>query len=181
MFIPTTTLTESAASGAVLFDSTLGAPTASIDTGNDGIAGGYRVLEAYMVLRTSVAAIQSSCAVTVNNDTGANYDRNRMGIQNTGAVNAANATAANWAFFCHGDSGLAAYATLLRITIPFYTDTTWNKVGVASETILDNAVAAFQINHNAIGWRSTASITRMAVTAASGNLMTDSRMLILGF
>jgi hypothetical protein len=177
---PNPTLASGTGPVAVLFDSTLGAPAATIDTGALGIAGGYRILQAFALIRTSAAVVQSSATVTVNNDTSAVYDRERLGAQNAGSISAGAAGANNWSFFCHGDSGVAAAATFLNIIIPFYASTTFNTQGSATEGISDVAVGEVQTCQYFLGWRNTAAITRMAVTAGSGNLVTGSRLLVLG-
>lgn len=164
---------------AVLFDSTLGAPAANIDTGAGGIAGGHDVMEVFVVAQTTEVAVVSSFGVTVNNDGGNNYDRERAFAQDSG-LGAANAVAqALWAFFAHGNAGSTGYASFLHIVIPFYGEVTaFNKTGRAESSLIDASTVLW--SPLAIGWRSTAAITRMRVAAGSGNLATGSRMLVLG-
>lgn len=165
----------------MLFRTTLGGATASIDTGAV-LASTFDILEAFIVARTTAAVIQSSLTMTVNGDTGANYDRERAGAQNTGDTNTGAAGANNWAFFCHGDAaGVAAYYSFFHVIIPWYNEvTTHNKVGYASDGILDDTAGEQQQDSYQLGWRSTAAINRLTVTAGSGNLMAGSRLLVVG-
>lgn len=165
---------------AVLFDSTLGGDAAAIDTGANGIAGGYNVLEVWMLTRTTEAASISSISVRVNNDSSAIYDLQVGRSNNVTNTAAATLAGTSWVFITAGASQLASYPALLRLTIPSYAVTTFFKLGETSVSVPDDTAANNFTDRHSLGWRSTAAITRMAVTAGSGNLLTGSRLLIYG-
>jgi hypothetical protein len=168
--------------GALLFDSTLGADAASIDTGANGIAQTQNVLEIWILARNDDAAAASGALITLNNDTGANYDSQRVtGINVTPTAGFAVA-ANNWSVGIHGAGGTAGYAGVLCITIPGYTQTTFNKTGTLLVCQPDGAAANENASLTALGYRSTAAVTRakVAVGGAGTVLKAGSRMLILG-
>lgn len=171
-----------AAFGAVLFDSTLVGDTASIDTGGGGIAGGYKVIEAWMILRTDDAAAVAAVNLNLNNDSGANYDKTTVINTNatvTGAtVVGQTAITAN----VHGSGGTASYASIVRFTIPAYAATTFFKVGELDEGVTDSTAANNRAAKRFFGYRSTAAITRFAVAAqGAAKLKAGSRLTIIGW
>jgi len=172
-----------ASSGALtqLFTSTLGANTASIDTGAGGIAAGFSVLEAWMVLRTTEAAVNSSARITVNNDSGANYDRQTISGSGVTAAAGNALAAAFWQVQVAGATATAGEVGIVVLTIPFYAATTFRKQGSVLNMENDDAAAANQqANALAVQWRNTAAITRLAVTAGSGVLLAGSSLVIYG-
>lgn len=180
MFIPTAVVEAAGGVGAILFDSTLGADAASIDTGAAGIAGGYDLLEIYILARTTEAVELSTALITFNNDTGSNYDRQEVSGANITASAGVALAAANILINVPGGSALAGSAGLCVMWFPGYTQTTFHKVGnyilgSPEDTAANNRVRAVNCR-----WRNTAAITRMAVAAGSGNLLAGSRLLIYG-
>jgi hypothetical protein len=167
-------------SSLVLFDQTLGADAASIDTGAGGIAGTAAGLLVHIVARTSQAVVVSSVNVRLNNDSGANYDYTRTGVVNTTLSGATTLAATSWALVCAGDSVQAGSASFLTFVIPAYADTTFHKVAQQSEYISDSSAANNQLQTRGLRWRSTAAISRMSVAAGSGNLRAGSRMTVYG-
>jgi hypothetical protein len=168
--------------GALLFDSTLGANAASIDTGAGGIAQTQNVLEVFILVRTDDAAAESQVLITVNNDTGANYDNQVLSGNNVTASANVGIAQANWSFQIHGNGGSAGYAGVVWLVIPGYAQTTFNKVGTAIGGQPDATAANQRVKPATIGWRNTAAISRMKIAAGGGaaNLLAGSRLLIYG-
>ncbi len=134
-----------------------------------------------MILRTDEAGSAVVADVTVNNDTGANYDRQYL--VGTNATAAAGVTLAGtaWNVSAHGSGGSAGYASTVRMSIPGYTQTTFNKVAEVLDAMPDATAGNNIAIAYALGWRSTAAITRMKVAAqGAANLKAGSRLLILG-
>ena len=171
------------ASGApqLLFSSTLGANAASIDTGAAGVAGGFNVLEIWFLGRTTEAVIDSTVKFTVNNDTGSNYNREltQGAGTSTASFNAIGTT--GWVAGAPGASATASEVGCVRMTIPLYAGTTFKKIGEYTGGQTESSAASHgAANSAAIGWASTAAISRVAVTAGSGNLLAGSTLLIYG-
>jgi hypothetical protein len=168
--------------GALLFDSTLGAPAASIDTGANGIAQTQNVLEVFILTRTDDAAAESQVLITVNNDTGANYDNQVLSGNNVTASANIGVAQANWSFQVHGAGGSAGYPGVVALVIPGYAQTTFNKVGSAIGGQPDAAAANMRVKPAIIGWRNTAAISRLKIAAGGGaaNLIAGSRLMIVG-
>ncbi len=166
---------------AVLFDSTLGADTASIDTGAAGIDGGYNVLEIWIIARTDDASAAGLVDVIVNNDTSSIYDMQYVYgvISSAGAGNPL--AQAKWALDAHGSGGSSGYAGVFVITIPCYAQTTFWKAGTLVESRLD-ATAGSQITLvSGLGYRATTAISRMKIAAeGAAKLKAGSRLLIYG-
>lgn len=169
-------------SSAVLFDSTLGADAASIDTGAGGIAQTQSILEIFIIARTDDVSPQGAIFLTLNNDTGANYDRERvLGLNVT--ASAANALAQTaWTIETHGGGGSATTPGTVWITIPGYTQTTFNKVGMQVAASPDATAANDTVETCALGYRSALAISRAKVAVAGGGavLRAGSRLLIYG-
>ena len=164
-----------------LFDSTLGASANSIDTGAAGIAGGYDILEVWLILRTDEAVVASTASITVNNDTGSNYDRQFVRGDNITASASQGAAEAAWLLTAPGTSCASGVFCCIRLTIPAYTQTTANKIAECTHVRVDTTAANKRAELEGLHWRSTAAITRMAVTAPSTkNFVAGSRMIIYG-
>jgi hypothetical protein len=165
---------------AVLFDSTLGGAAANIDSGAGLFATTYNVLEVWIIARTTQAVVGSTVLVVVNNDTGSNYDL--VQVQNLNAtVSGTNVLAsAQWTMQAFGASAQAGAATVIRLSIPGYGQTTFHKQGEAVVSQIEDTAADARLLVNGIRWRSTAAISRMRVAAGSGNLDAGSRLLIIG-
>lgn len=168
--------------GAVLFDSTLGADTASIDTGAGGIAAGYHFILVLMVLRTDDAGATAAAQVTLNNDTGAKYDIQAF-TGNNATVSAATVLAgANWSFTVHGSGGTAGYASDLRLEFPAYDQTTFFKTGTAQLETIDGTAGNNRSQANGLGFRDTVAISRLKVAAVgAAKLKAGSRLTVIGW
>jgi hypothetical protein len=167
---------------AVLYDSgALGSPANAIDTGAAGIAGGHDVLEVWAMLRTDEAVARSTVIMRVNNDSGNNYDTQRVSGVNATASSQAVLAQSSWLMTCTGASCAANVFGVSRTSIPFYTATVAHKTGEnvhgnADTTAANSAVSAYMLT-----WRNTAAITRMSFTAPSTkNFIVGSRVIIYG-
>lgn len=175
--------TPSGGAGAtVLYDSgALASAQNAIDTGAAGIAGGHNVLELWILARiTNTSAVLN---MTFNNDTGANYHRQFVrGVSTTVSANTGSAENAFLLTTTVGGTHAASNFGILRITVPFYVDTTAYKI---IECFAGNADTGGTTNRRAeaqIGvWANTAAITRIAVAANAGlTLVAGSRMIVYG-
>lgn len=163
-----------------VFDSTLGAPAASIDTGVGGISSGGGVLYVYFDGATADAGAATNVDIRVNNDSGSNYDA-QIWYENAVALGNGNAVGtAQWKLIGHGAGGTANYSGGIILTIPGYDGTTFFKTGIAQSWTIDAAANGNNfVAHYGVGWRSTSAISRLAVFADSGaNLATGSRLQI---
>lgn len=163
-----------------LFDSTLGIAAASIDTGAGGIAAGHSALEVYITVQVSDAAVSANLNLTLNNDTGANYDEQYV-FGNVAAVSAGAVSAdTKWQFGVHATGGSANYASVIRITIPSYDQTTFWKSAFAYQNRPDATAANQVVQMTSLGYRSTTAISRMAIAGATGNLQAGTRLTVYG-
>lgn len=163
-----------------LFDSTLGVDTAAIDTGAGGIAGGHSHLIVIFYGRGDAAGTDPGVNVTVNNDTGANYDWQQILASNTALSGTQARAATNWPLDMIGTNASDSYASTSVLIIPAYDQTSWWKSGIVIEGEPFSQSTQLRVWTYGIGWRSTAAITRMAWTAASGKLKAGSRLTIYG-
>lgn len=163
-----------------LFESTLGVDTASIDTGANGIAAGHRDLLVLILARTADAGATGSINVTVNNDTGNNYDDEHIFGSGSTASASFKVANPNWTTLVHGSGGSSGYPGLWRLNIPSYDQTTFWKVAEMQFSIPDATSGNEFTGTFSLGWRSTAAINRMTVTGATANLKAGSRLVIYG-
>jgi hypothetical protein len=168
---------------SLLFDSTLAAPAANIDTGAGGIAGGFSHLYYEIYARVAGAVGTDSIVAILNNDSGANYDydfmRNSGGALSAGSAHAATSmivghvqgATATASFFGTSNGNIMSYAA---VTAGFKAG---NCVcGQTSDVEGTSDQIAVQYT-----WRSTAAITRMRISAGAGsNLVTGTRLTIYG-
>ena len=163
-----------------------GSVKASIDTGSDTPDAGSNdwtngdALEIWMMVQTDNAAAIDTLSVTVNNDTGANYDQQRVQAERTNLSGALTLAASAWTFDVHGSAGAGSYVGTVRMSFPAYAKTTFNKVGEAANEVLDTGGGNVEVRALALGWRSTAAITRIKIAPATGgkNLQIGSQILI---
>lgn len=163
-----------------LFDSTLGSDQAAIDTGANGIAQTKDHLLFVLYLRTTQAAVLSSALLTFNNDTGANYGTQRITCINTTVTGGINLAGSNVAFSVHGASAQANAFVTATFIVPCYRQTAGLKMFCMDIAGIEDTAADTFTELRGGQWRSTAAISRAAVTAGSGNLLAGSRMTIYG-
>ena len=181
MGIVSTSTGGGSGSGALLFDSTLGAPAATIDTGAAGVAGTQNLLEIHVLARTTQAVPISSFALTLNNDGTAIYERVYNTMTNNVVTGANELTNTGGTFNAAGATAAASIFSSLWLVIPSYAQTTAFKVGTYIETVPDTAAANTRVLSGGFGYRATAAISRVAITAGgASNFATGTRLLILG-
>jgi len=163
-----------------LFDSTLGADAASIDTGAGGFSTNFAHLEILAYLRTTEAAVQSSVIWNFNGDGGANYDRHRISAANTTVSGAPTLAGTGFLINCLGASAQALAFSMARIDIPAYAQTTGHKAFFCWNSHIEDTAADCLVDMRGGRWRSTAAINRVAVAAGSGNLLAGSRLSVYG-
>lgn len=163
---------------SILFDSTLGADAASIDTGAGGIAGTFDSLDVYILARTTEAVAQSNLRLSFNADAGANYDEHLFQILNaTTFAGAAVAQTFN-TIGCPGASYGAGAFGHWHITLPAYRQTVAHKVWRGHFTALDTGAGNCYEQLRSGRWRNTAAITRLAIAAQAGNILAGSRLTV---
>ena len=151
-----------------------GSDKASIDTGADTPDAGSNVwtngdvLEVFATLRTDDAgALGATPFFTVNNDGGANYDRQVLRATNATLLGANAIADTGWGFQTHGSGGLTGQTGFVSLTIPNFAGTTFNKVAMLESRVPDSTAANNLVESWAMGWRSTSAITRLKVSAGS--------------
>lgn len=162
-----------------------GSDKASIDTGVDVAQGGSGdwaggdVLEIMAIARTDDAAAIATVGFQVNGDTGANYDRTAIQAVNATPSGGTSLAQTTWLVNCHGSGGGASYATLYVGSIPFYTATTFFKVLELRELTADSTAGSNIAGLRENTWRSTAAITRLAMSAqGAAKLKVGSTLLV---
>ena len=147
------------------------------------ISGSYNSLLIVGVVRSAAAATLDDLQIRFNNDSAAHYNQDINVTTNSTNTPAQGLAATQIAMTTAiiGNSGTAGYASAVRIWIPEYAATTFNKscvveVGGASATSAQGALAV-----GTGSWASTAAITRVDVAAGSfGNLLTGSTLTLYG-
>lgn len=165
-----------------LFDSTLGADAASIDTGAGGIASGHGSLYVVLSLRTAQVTGGSNIQCRFNNDSGGNYQYSRIRNQNTTLTGftSTGQTSLNVGAFA-GASCATGVFSAGYIVVPAYDGTTNNKACKSHSGVADTTASSCFVDDVEASWFSTAAISRMAVFANSGdNLKAGSRMTVYG-
>lgn len=162
-----------------------GSDKASIDTGVDTADAGSNdwtngdVLEAYFTGRTDEAGAAVNVDVTVNNDTGANYDLNLIVVQDTTLTGVTQLATNQWGMTLHGSGGSPNYPGHFKIEIPDYAGTTLAKSGHRNTGVSDATAGNAYLVPATLGYRSTSAITRLKVAGQSGaKLKVGSQLLI---
>ena len=163
-----------------LYSTTLAAPAATIDTGANAITVGHGMLTVLMLLRTTEAGAISNALLTINGDTGTNYDTQGATTNNV-TVAASNLLAQNNVLIIvHGAGGSASYPSVVRLSIPYYDATTFFKMGDFSGGANDATAANNWYTAKSFTWRSTAAINQLTLTTTAGNFIVGSKLLIYG-
>lgn len=157
--------------GALLFSQVRADNTATaIDTGANGIAGGYNVLEIFIFGRTDEAGlVRSTINVTLNNDGSAIYDRQYLDVTTATVSGTGVHAAASWQVLLAGASAASGVAGIANFVIPAYAGTTLNKHGTVLTGVADSSTSS-QWTPATVGYRSTTAISRLAVAPATGGV-----------
>lgn len=167
----------------LLYDNTLGAPAATLDTGANAIPAGHRDLIVYVIARFSDAGLSlSTCGIQFNGDTGANYDfaviRNHIG--SAAAAQGFAATSANVGNM-PAATATANYPGVVQLAIPSYDATTFFKTLTGTLGNTGSASSMTEVWTVGATWRSTAAINRIVlIDTNGGNFVTGSRLVIYG-
>lgn len=166
----------------LLFDSLLGANTATIDTGDNGVPQTAIHLMISCYLRTSEATALSNANLTFNADTGANYDHTRIRNTNTTVTGGSTAGGTSVGIPCGGSSIDANHFSSATIWVPRYTAGAGFFKSFNYQTgILSSDVTESTAQTGSGLWRSATAVTRITLTAAGGaNLLAGSRVSIYG-
>ena len=164
-----------------------GSVKASIDTGVDTPNVGSNnwangdLLEILLVGRTDEAVAASLIDITVNNDSGANYDRQYLD-GSAAVASAGNQFAASniQPGFLAGASAPAGTSGHLTILIPDYAGTTFNKSIQSYGGNVTSTTSGTHTNSQTFSWRSTAAITRVKVIpdTAAKNFAVGTQLLV---
>lgn len=144
--------------------------TNTILSGN--ISGSYTHLRVIALLRGTAAATTVGMTLTLNNDSGANYDYVVQYAQGNG-TNAATSGIAGTEFnigngFAPAANATAGRAAILLFDLPFYALTTFNKQASWVVATTKGTSSADQVHLDYSGtWRNTAAVTRLALAPAS--------------
>ena len=164
-----------------LANSTLAVDTASIDF--QSISGSWAHLMLVAYLRCSGAGLTiTTTSLRFNNDSGANYDRQRLYGNAAGAI-ATESFAQTSAYFgsipgATADPNVFAAYTLF---IPHYANASNNKAFLSSCAVKGSASAGLLLSESIAGfWRSNSAITRITLIPFSGNLVAGSRATLYG-
>lgn len=164
-----------------LYDSTLGAATASFDI--TAIAADYEFLKLALYLRGDTAAASTTALLRFNGDAAANYDRQSIAGSAAAAAVAEQfgQTSVTIAETMPANTATANVFGFVVLEIPGYAMTVNNKVfqalastkiGVATTNLRAQQVAGF--------WRSSVAITQITILPGAGNWNTGSRAILWG-
>ncbi len=163
-----------------------GSDKTSIDTGADTADAGSNdwtngdLLEVWFLLRTDEAVALSSVDITLNNDTGSNYDRQSVtGVSSTASAGQQLGNA-NWPIFAAGASEAANFFSASRLTIPGFGLTSSYKVAEYVGGKNDTTGGNNRIDVHALTYRSTSAITRLKIIpdTSGKKLKVGSQLLI---
>ncbi len=164
-----------------------GSDKAGIDTGADTADAGSNdwtngdLLEVYLYSRTDESVNNSQIDLTLNNDTGSNYDVRRVQDPASGSVSGATSIArANWFFNAPGASDSANYFGFMRLSIHNYAGTVGYKNGQMESGTPDATGGNIYWQTFSQAYRSTSAITRLKVIpdTAAKKFKVGSQLLI---
>lgn len=173
-------------SSTKIYDYTVaGSDKASIDTAVDGTTvanfSGYDLIEVWMVARTDSAGALAAFDMTVNNDTGNNYDRAYVQGFNGATFAGTSLAQPAWRVSVHGSGGSANYPSSVALTMADPNGTTFLKSCELRETITDATAGNNQVTLWALGYRSTSAVGRIKVAAISpAKFKVGTRLLVYG-
>jgi len=164
-----------------LFDSTLAADAATIDTGANGVPQTANHLLIFLLLRGTQAATTANINMTLNNDAAAHYDRVNVSGNSGGASGSSGTAESGIVIVAPGASvTAAALFGVVQVFIPCYTQTVADKHVFPLAGFADTNGANGLVQLRPTHFQSTAAISRIAITPAANNLKAGSRMTIYG-
>ena len=158
----------------------LGSPAANFDF--TSIVGTYRNLKVFVQARSTTVATAQDFHLTLNADTGANYDIVLVNVVNTNVIGSnIIAGAQNYIGHMPAASAPANHAGLTEVTIFNYAGTTFFKSYSTTSGSHDSASAAGANYRSGTGqWRNTAAVTRVTLTPTANNFDTGSVATLYG-
>lgn len=164
-----------------LFDKTLLASAATIDTGANAIPAGYSGLMIYVIGRRDDAVFSGGFALQFNGDTGTNYDYGWTDQSNTVVTGIVTAAAAGTKVMEGPGANVGANRFgAATVSIPAYADTTAYKSCTSLGGFADGSTHG-ELVHSISLWRSTTAINQVTLTVGAGvNMIAGSRMTIYG-
>lgn len=163
-----------------IYDTTLGADTASIDT-LATLATTYSALLVAGYMRVTNAGQDVGVAVTVNNDTAAHYDGESWFASNATTTASNQRGNTSWGLDAQGTNASDSYAAAWQIWLPNYGGTTFWKTGTYFASVPYAPVGNEVALTYGLGWQGTAAINRIKVAATGGgSLKAGSRLTIYG-
>jgi hypothetical protein len=164
----------------MIANTTLSGDVASIDF--QSIPAHYAHLMLVCYLRGSTASASLNCVARFNNDSGANYDHQY--VRGLAATASAVEVFADIAMVLGLIPGSTAGGNLFgggTIVVPHYANSANNKSSVAGWGIkAGTASSNLAVQESAGFWRSNSAINRVTILAATGNLVTGSRITLYG-
>lgn len=165
----------------ILYDSILTGAAASFDVQN--ISSSYDHLRVLVTARGDTAASGTACLVRFNNDSGANYDFEKLSLSGATATAAESlaATSIEVANTVAANTATANYFGSVVFEIPSYAGATAQKhVQAQAFNRMSTSTGDLRTYLVGGGWRSTAVINRITVFPAAGNFVAGSRLTIIG-
>lgn len=172
------TAAEFAKGVGAIYNTTLGSAAASVDV--TGIIAGYAHLFIVCHLRGDTAATTAQVLMRFNNDSGANYVRQRIDAAST-AVNASQATGQTSTFVgdCPAASATASLDSTHLILVSNYANALSFKSCV-SVYFARWAASVMEVGVSGGDWASAAAINRVTLLPSAGNFAIGSRVTIYG-
>jgi hypothetical protein len=165
-----------------LYDSTLGAPAASFDTGAASIAAGYSSIELLLYARSVRVAASDEVYIQFNNDATAIYDWQRAGASNTTGTFSAVATDNGFDAFVPAASAAANVFGVMRMSVAGYDIAAGQRAVSYQDGFADTTIGNSRAYTRSGTYRSTSAITRIKVVSLnSANLATGSRFVVYGY
>lgn len=175
---PAVTAAEFAKGVGAIYNTTVGAPAASVDI--TGIVSNYAHLLIIAYLRGDAALTSLNPLIRFNNDSSAIYDwQNLDGAGATASASTAAAQTSGRLGYAPGSTATADVFGLVTAVIPHYAGSLDQKVygseyfhkhGTASGSMFTGKMAGF--------WRSAAAINRVTLIPSSGNWDIGSRVTV---
>jgi hypothetical protein len=144
--------------------------------------GAYTHLKILYSARGTEVATATSINLTFNSDTGSNYDAQRSVFSTTTSLADQVAQASAIIANISAANAPASYATGGEITVHNYRGTTFFKQAFCAQAGALVAQSTTNINTRLFSawWRSTAAITSITLTLASGNYVAGSKFSLYG-
>lgn len=164
-----------------IYDQTLLADAAVIDTGAGGVPATYDHLVLVVQARGTEAVVLSALYFRVNDDSAANYDSQQTFGRNTSTATADAQAATGWIIgSLPGASAAAGVAAAFVAFVPNYAATTLEKSVYILGGFADEAAAGGDVRIHGGHWRNTAAISRVSIAPQAGDLLAGSRMTVYG-